>query len=44
MREAEELHARWTGAGCPAEYRLELTGGVQWVIGGPDLSWDLPLE
>ncbi|MGF1425861.1 protein-L-isoaspartate O-methyltransferase family protein [Kitasatospora sp. LaBMicrA B282] len=41
--EAEELHARWTGAGGPAEYRLEFTGPVQRVVGGPGLSWELPI-
>ncbi|MFF4924225.1 hypothetical protein ACFY4B_26885 [Kitasatospora sp. NPDC001261] len=43
-REAEEFHARWTGAGRPAEYRLESTGTAQRVIGGPGLSWQLPME
>lgn len=42
--EAEELHARWTGAGRPAEYRLEFTGPVQRVVAGPGLSWELPMD
>ncbi|MGA5819946.1 methyltransferase domain-containing protein [Kitasatospora sp. NPDC094028] len=40
--EAEEIHARWTAAGSPAEYRLEFTDGVQRAVGGPGLSWELP--
>ncbi|MGY0466718.1 protein-L-isoaspartate O-methyltransferase family protein [Kitasatospora sp. cg17-2] len=42
-QEAEELHARWTAAGKPVEYRLEFTGPVQRVVGGPGLSWELPM-
>ncbi|MFE9424255.1 protein-L-isoaspartate O-methyltransferase [Kitasatospora sp. NPDC006697] len=43
-REAEELHARWAAAGRPAEYRLEFTGAVQRAVGGPGLSWQLPMD
>ena len=41
-REAEEIHARWTAAGRPVQYRLEFTDGVQRAVGGPGLSWEIP--
>ncbi|MFE3113436.1 hypothetical protein ACFXKJ_10330 [Kitasatospora indigofera] len=40
-REAEEIHARWTAAGRPVEYRLEFSDGVQRAVGGPGLSWEI---
>ncbi|MFB8241668.1 hypothetical protein ACFC58_34545 [Kitasatospora purpeofusca] len=43
-QEAEELHARWDEAGRPAEYRLELHHTGLLAIGGPGLSWQLPME
>ncbi|MFC5664979.1 hypothetical protein ACFP3U_18570 [Kitasatospora misakiensis] len=51
-QEAEKRYARWTAAGCPAEYRLEFTGtgtgadtgAVQRVVGGPGLHWELPMD
>ncbi|MFD8316229.1 protein-L-isoaspartate O-methyltransferase [Kitasatospora purpeofusca] len=42
-QEAEHLHARWTGAGRPAEYRLEFHHAGLRAVGGPGLNWQLPL-
>ncbi|MFG2919594.1 protein-L-isoaspartate O-methyltransferase [Kitasatospora sp. NPDC048298] len=41
-RLAEDVHERWTAAGRPDAYRLELTDQEQRVIGGPGLHWALP--
>jgi hypothetical protein len=40
---AEKIHERWTAAGRPHTYRLEITGAVQRVNGGPELTWELPM-
>ncbi|MFF2618780.1 protein-L-isoaspartate O-methyltransferase [Kitasatospora sp. NPDC058046] len=40
---AEDVHERWTAAGGPGTYRLELTGQEQRVVGGTGLHWLLPL-
>ncbi|MDH6111426.1 protein-L-isoaspartate O-methyltransferase [Kitasatospora sp. MAP12-15] len=40
---AEDVHERWTAAGRPDTYRLELTDQEQRIIGGPGLHWVLPL-
>ncbi|MFI9325205.1 protein-L-isoaspartate O-methyltransferase [Kitasatospora aureofaciens] len=40
---AEAVHSRWAAAGRPTVYGLEFDRSRVRVVGGPALSWELPL-